>query len=116
MNNSINTQSQVCSLIWNRYDKELVSSHGAPNYQLSLWNYPTLKNIGDLTGHTAKVIHMTLSPDGTTIVSGAGANDETLRFWKLFENKKKNELYENFDYNYFNKNEKSVLNFQGSMR
>ena len=33
-------------------------------------------------GHTARVLHMAQSPDGTTVVS-AGA-DETLRFWKCF--------------------------------
>ena len=35
-----------------------------------------------LQGHTARVLHMAQSPDGTTVVS-AGA-DETLRFWKCF--------------------------------
>jgi len=116
MNYSLNTESQVCSLLWNRFDKELVSSHGIPKYQISVWSYPSLKNIGDLTGHTSKVLHMAMSPDGTTICSGAGGGDETLRFWKLFENKTKVEIFENFDYNYFNKNEKSTLNFQNSLR
>jgi cell division cycle protein 20 (cofactor of APC complex) len=116
LNNSINTESQICSLIWNRHDKELVSSHGVPNYQISVWNYPSLKHIGDLTGHTSKVLHMASSPDGTTVVSGAGGTDETLRFWQLFENKVKVEDFENFDYNYFNKNDKSKLNFQNNLR
>ena len=35
-----------------------------------------------MQGHTARVLHMAQSPDGTTVVS-AGA-DETLRFWKCF--------------------------------
>lgn len=33
-------------------------------------------------GHTARVLHMAMSPDGQTVVS-AGA-DETLRIWKCF--------------------------------
>jgi cell division cycle protein 20 (cofactor of APC complex) len=35
----------------------------------------------ELTGHTGRVLHMTQSPDGTTICSAAA--DETLRFWKI---------------------------------
>ena len=35
----------------------------------------------ELTGHTARVLHMAQSPDGTTVVSAAA--DETLRFWKI---------------------------------
>ena len=33
-------------------------------------------------GHTARVLHMAQSPDGSTVVSAAA--DETLRFWKCF--------------------------------
>ena len=35
-----------------------------------------------MQGHTARVLHMAVSPDGETVVSGAA--DETLRFWKAF--------------------------------
>lgn len=34
------------------------------------------------TGHTSRVLHMAMSPDGTTVVSAAA--DETLRLWKCF--------------------------------
>ena len=37
----------------------------------------------ELTGHTSRVLHMAMSPDGTTVVSAAG--DETLRFWQIFD-------------------------------
>jgi cell division cycle protein 20 (cofactor of APC complex) len=36
----------------------------------------------ELTGHTARMLHMAQSPDGSSVVT-AGA-DETLRFWKVF--------------------------------
>jgi WD40 repeat protein len=39
--------------------------------------------VGELKGHSERVLHMAMSPDGETVVS-AGA-DETLRFWKVFE-------------------------------
>lgn len=36
----------------------------------------------ELTGHSARVLHMAMSPDGTTVISAAA--DETLRLWKCF--------------------------------
>jgi cell division cycle protein 20 (cofactor of APC complex) len=80
---SVDTGSQVSSLIWGQHGEELVSSHGYSQNQLSVWQYPSLKKITDLTGHTSRILHMTPSSDGTTVCS-AGA-DETLRFWKIWE-------------------------------
>ncbi|KAG8471083.1 hypothetical protein KFE25_009504 [Diacronema lutheri] len=79
--NAVDTHSQVCSLQWSKHDKELVSSHGFSHNQLILWKYPSMVKMAELTGHTARVLHLAQSPDGTTIAS-AGA-DETLRFWKI---------------------------------
>ncbi|KAI9329968.1 WD40-repeat-containing domain protein [Obelidium mucronatum] len=81
--NSINTGSQVTSLLWSKTYKELVSSHGYPYNQLSIWAYPSCKKIVDLEGHDARVLHAALSPDGSTVVTGA--SDENLKFWKAFE-------------------------------
>lgn len=44
-----------------------------------------MEKLGDLKGHTSRVLSMCMSPDGTTVLSAAA--DETLRFWKLFDNK-----------------------------
>ena len=44
-------------------------------------------------GHTSRVLHLAMSPDGSTVVSAAA--DETLRLWKCFtvdpEKKKKSQ-------------------------
>jgi len=91
--NSIDTGSQVCSIIWSKFEKELISSHGFTKNQLTLWKYPTMSKVTELMGHTSRVLHLAQSPDGTTIASAAG--DETLRFWKVFEpqnSKNKTEL------------------------
>jgi cell division cycle 20, cofactor of APC complex len=82
MLNSIDTHSQVCALQWNKHERELLSSHGYSQNQLCLWKYPTMTKMAELTGHSARVLHMAQSPDGTTVVSAAA--DETLRFWKCF--------------------------------
>lgn len=88
---SLTTDTQVCSLVWNKYDKEILSSHGfstaTPNgtkCAMRLWKYPTMTMLGEIAGHDDRILHMALGPDGETVVS-AGA-DEKLSFWKLFEN------------------------------
>ena len=80
--NSIDTKSQVSSLVWNAEHRELISGHGFSENQLTIWKYPTMTKVTELTGHTERVLSMAISPDGTTVVSAAG--DETLRFWKCF--------------------------------
>jgi cell division cycle protein 20 (cofactor of APC complex) len=80
--NSIDTGSQVCALQWNPFEKEILSSHGFARNQLSLWKYPSMAKIKDLEGHHSRVLHLALSPDGSTVVSAAA--DETLRFWNVF--------------------------------
>jgi cell division cycle protein 20 (cofactor of APC complex) len=44
-----------------------------------------MTKIADLRGHNSRVLHLALSPDGTTVASAAA--DETLRFWKVFQPK-----------------------------
>ncbi len=78
----VDTNSQVCSLLWSKHEKEILSSHGFTQNQLTLWKYPSMVKVADLTGHQSRVLHMAVSPDGNTVVSGAA--DETLRFWKVF--------------------------------
>ncbi|EEB09633.2 fizzy-like protein Mfr1 [Schizosaccharomyces japonicus yFS275] len=85
LQNSLNTGSQICNLAWSKTSNEIVTTHGYARNQISVWKYPTLKNVVNLTGHTNRVLYLSMSPDGQSIVTGAG--DETLRFWKLFDKK-----------------------------
>ncbi|KAJ8516930.1 hypothetical protein ONZ45_g5809 [Pleurotus djamor] len=86
MLNELDTGSQVCNLIWSLTSHELVSTHGfsstTAQNQICIWKYPNLNMVASLTGHTNRVLYLAMSPDGETIVTGAG--DETLRFWNAF--------------------------------
>lgn len=44
--------------------------------------YPACPPQATLTGHSLRVLYLAASPDGQSIVTGAG--DETLRFWSVF--------------------------------
>jgi len=81
--NSVDTKSQVCSIVWSTHYKELLSSQGFSQNQLLVWKYPTMNKVAELKGHTARVLHLARSPDGKTVASAAA--DETLRFWKVFD-------------------------------
>ena len=56
--NSVDTGSQVCALLWNKNERELLSSHGFTQNQLTLWKYPSMVKIQELTGHTSRVLYM----------------------------------------------------------
>ncbi|GBG84131.1 hypothetical protein CBR_g38006 [Chara braunii] len=78
----VDTGSQVCNLVWSKNVNELVSTHGYSQNQIIVWRYPAMSKLATLTGHTLRVLYLAISPDGQTIVTGAG--DETLRFWNVF--------------------------------
>jgi len=82
----LDTGSQVCNVAWSKNVNELVSTHGYSQNQVVVWSYPSMTQIATLTGHTMRVLYLAISPDGQTIVTGAG--DETLRFWNVFPSAK----------------------------
>ncbi|KAI4104239.1 MAG: hypothetical protein L6R37_003408 [Teloschistes peruensis] len=84
----IDTGSQVCNLVWSQNSNELVSTHGFSQNQVVVWKVPSMTQVASLTGHTYRVLYLAMSPDGQTIVTGAG--DETLRFWKAFNKPPRN--------------------------
>ncbi|KAG8959093.1 substrate-specific activator of APC-dependent proteolysis, partial [Tulasnella sp. 419] len=84
--NWLDTGSQVCNLTWSKTTNEIVSTHGYSStkaqHQVCIWKYPSMDTTATLSGHTHRVLYLAMSPDGETIVTGAG--DETLRFWHAF--------------------------------
>lgn len=51
---------------------EIVSTHGYSQNQIVVWKYPSMSKLATLTGHTLRVLYLAVSPDGQTIVTGAG--------------------------------------------
>jgi WD40 repeat protein len=99
MVDSIETNSQVCNLMFSKNTHEFVTTHGYSDNLIVLWKYPELDVVTTLKGHKDRVIYLSSSPDFNKIVTGAG--DETVRFWNIFEekkeeieSKKKNQLFE----------------------
>jgi cell division cycle 20-like protein 1 (cofactor of APC complex) len=87
-------------LAFSRSTHELVSTHGYSQNEINIWSYPRPKKVATLVGHSHRVLYLAMSPDGSTIVTGAG--DETLRFWNVFPNRsessgKKTSSYLNTD-------------------
>ena len=72
--------------MFSQNSNEIISTHGYSLNQIIVWKYPSLKKVTTLTGHTYWVLYLAMSPDGQTIVTGAG--DETLRFWSVFPQSK----------------------------
>ncbi|XP_028448066.1 cell division cycle protein 20 homolog isoform X2 [Perca flavescens] len=80
---SLDTQSQISSLLFSPNYKELVSAHGYAHNNVVIWKYPALTRVAELKGHEDRVLSLILSPDCSTIATIAG--DETIRMWKSFE-------------------------------
>ena len=78
---NVDTGSQVCAVLWNKKEREIISSHGFNKNQITIWNYQKMKKVCELKGHMSRVLYLTISPDENYICSGSG--DETLRFWKI---------------------------------
>jgi len=79
---TLDTGSQVSSIVWNSEYKEMVTGHGFSHNQLTVWKYPGMTKVADLTGHTSRVLLLCTSPDSSTVASVAA--DETIRLWKIW--------------------------------
>lgn len=90
---NVSVDSQVCKLRFSRTTSELVSTHGYEHNLINVWDYPSMKKVGQLEGHQHRVLYLSSSPgrsshplslslDESTLLTGAG--DETLKFWRVF--------------------------------
>ncbi|CAN6486875.1 unnamed protein product [Victoria cruziana] len=66
---SVDTGSQVCALLWSKTERELLSSHGFPQNQLTLREYPSMVEMAELTGHTSRVLFMAQVGNYTSVLT-----------------------------------------------
>ncbi|CAB5395560.1 unnamed protein product [Rhizophagus irregularis] len=84
-------QSHILALGGSAYSflehfKELLSTHGFPNHNMTIWSYPTLNKTADIPAHESGILHSTISPDNQVVATAA--SDENLKFWRVFQNLK----------------------------
>jgi cell division cycle protein 20 (cofactor of APC complex) len=80
---SLHTGAQITGLVWSPFDREILSTHGFPTNHISIWTYPTLSKLVDITAHETRVLFSALSPDGQMLATAAG--DESLKIWRVFD-------------------------------
>ncbi|XP_035763296.1 cell division cycle protein 20 homolog B-like [Neolamprologus brichardi] len=80
---SVQTNSQICSLQWAEKKRCLVTGHGLPHHRVTswVWEFHSLSPIYQFTGHSDRVLHLTLNPDNSQIFS-TGA-DQRFHIWDL---------------------------------
>jgi len=89
----VDSGSQVCSVAWSANVDEIVSAHGFSQNHIVVWDTAAstcssvpvprpATPIATLRGHSSRVLHLAVSPDGRTIATCAA--DDTLRFWSVF--------------------------------
>ncbi|EJW88908.1 hypothetical protein WUBG_00182 [Wuchereria bancrofti] len=87
---SQDTDSQVNALAFTSNYKELISGHGYPGNDLKIWKYPSMNCLKVLTGHTERILGLTISPCGQYVMSAS--SDESLRLWWCFKVDKSTKL------------------------
>lgn len=81
-----NVEAQVCSIVYSKLTNDIVSGLGSDFNEIKMWRSKNLKLVGSMIGHTDRPLHLALSPDGSILATASP--DETLRFWKIFDEKK----------------------------
>uniref|UniRef100_A0A1I7XYD1 WD_REPEATS_REGION domain-containing protein n=1 Tax=Steinernema glaseri TaxID=37863 RepID=A0A1I7XYD1_9BILA len=80
---TVETGSQVTGILFNNDFQEMVTSHGMPDHVLKVWKYNTMQVIGELKGHSDRILNICQSPCNQFIISAS--SDETLRLWHTWK-------------------------------
>lgn len=89
----LKTQSQICSLLWDKQCNRLLTSHGFSKYQLCLWNLEREKLVMEYYGHTNRILDIIRMKGTNSVLSFS--SDNTAKLWKPFKAplKSRNKLF-----------------------
>ena len=79
-------------MAFSSHSNVFVTTHGFSGNQIMIWNCSNNERISVLEGHSSRVLHLSVSPDGESIATAAA--DETLKFWKVFPRGDLNDMRE----------------------
>ena len=68
----VNACSNVCGLYWNKNANQIVSAHGSPGNNVSIWTAPDLRWIGSVLDSDFEIPYLAASPSGMHIAAGLG--------------------------------------------
>lgn len=77
----IQTDSQVCGIVWDEQSRAIISSHGFSRFQVSVWDYENDQFSYELLGHSNRVL--SLSKAGSDGIFVSGSADKTIRVWNI---------------------------------
>ncbi|KAG5221031.1 ubiquitin-protein transferase activating protein [Salix suchowensis] len=82
---TVQTPSQVTSILWAPAKKELLSTHGYPTNSIMVHAYPSMDRVAEIRdAHDSRVLFSAIGPAGDVVCTGAG--DENLKFWRIWDN------------------------------
>jgi meiosis-specific APC/C activator protein AMA1 len=88
--NSHKTKGQITSLIWSKRKRQITATYGFGDVDkpifLSVLSYPDMETLAEVeAAPNLRALSAVMSPDATSIC--VAANDETVRFYKLWDAK-----------------------------
>lgn len=83
----VETDSQVCNLIFCESGKEFLSTHGYSLNQLILWDKETFRQKEIMNGHSQRILYVAKSPCNQFVATASG--DQTIKIWSIFEDFRK---------------------------
>jgi len=83
--NDVNTDKQICALVWLKYSNFILSAdgYGTQQYDIKVWKYPKLIQQTSIKGHSDRILHLMENPSQTLIASAS--TDESIKIHKILQ-------------------------------